>query len=73
MELLIENMLGRHISEKGLFLEVNHEINETILDVKDIKDYKNKVLNISFNLKKGEVISIAGIKGSGKEELPNDI
>lgn len=39
-----------------------------VLKVKNLSD-KKILKDISFNLKKGEIISIVGIKGSGKEEL----
>lgn len=39
-----------------------------VLQIKNLSD-KKRLKNISFDLKKGEIISIVGIKGCGKEEL----
>lgn len=49
------------------------EIGEVILSVKDVsvKDQYNvtKVSNASFEIRKGEVLGIAGVEGSGQTEL----
>lgn len=49
------------------------EIGEVVLSVKDVsvKDHHNviKVNNASFEIKKGEVLGIAGVEGSGQTEL----
>ncbi|MHA4988695.1 ABC transporter ATP-binding protein [Cetobacterium somerae] len=49
------------------------EIGEVVLSVKDIsvKDHNNviKVNNASFEIRKGEVLGIAGVEGSGQTEL----
>jgi len=41
---------------------------EELLTLKDLS-FKNKLFNISFSLKKGEVIGIVGALGAGKTEL----
>lgn len=49
------------------------EIGEVVLSVKDVsvKDHHNviKVNNASFEIRKGEVLGIAGVEGSGQTEL----
>ena len=49
------------------------EIGEVVLSVKDVsvKDHHNviKVNNASFQIRKGEVLGIAGVEGSGQTEL----
>lgn len=49
------------------------EIGEVVLSVKDVsvKDHNNviKVNNASFEIRKGEVLGIAGVEGSGQTEL----
>lgn len=49
------------------------EIGEVVLSVKDVsvKDHNNviKVNNASFQIRKGEVLGIAGVEGSGQTEL----
>jgi ribose transport system ATP-binding protein len=71
MDTIVENMIGRELKEGEYFNEVDHTFGNTILEVKGITNKSNSVRNISFSLKRGEVLSIAGIKGSGKEELVN--
>ncbi|MCL4417252.1 MAG: sugar ABC transporter ATP-binding protein [Actinobacteria bacterium] len=45
---------------------------ETLLEVKNLKS-GNLVNDVSFNLKKGEILGITGLLGSGKTELANCI
>lgn len=45
-----------------------YKSNEIVLEVKNLS-YKNCFENICFNLKKGEVLGIAGMLGSGRTEL----
>lgn len=69
MRSLVESMLGKIIEKKGYFSEINHNLGETVFEVKNISDKKNIVKDVTFNLRKGELLSIAGIRGSGKEEI----
>lgn len=70
---LSEMMVGRKINfevEKG-----TQQIKDTILEVKNLiikpKDAKHKELvkNVSFEVKGGEIVCIAGIDGNGQSEL----
>ena len=45
---------------------------ETVLEVKNLS-YKNRFNDISFSLKKGEILGIAGMLGSGRTELLSSI
>ncbi|WP_156286110.1 sugar ABC transporter ATP-binding protein [Oceanivirga salmonicida] len=62
---LIELMVGRKIEE--CFPYEITEIGENILEVSNLSNQYIK--NISFNLKKGEVLGISGLVGSGRTEL----
>ena len=69
---LSEMMVGREV--EFIVNKENINIGETVLDVKNlvIGSYhknKNSVNNISFNVKRGEIVCIAGIDGNGQSEL----
>ena len=71
-EELSEMMVGRKVS---LSLEKQEaKISGTILQVKNLcqkgkADEKDKLKNISFELKAGEILCIAGIEGNGQTDL----
>jgi general nucleoside transport system ATP-binding protein len=68
---LAELMVGRHVNmrvEKGPSTP-----GETVLEVKNLtwKDKKGiaRVDNVSFSVRKGEIVGIAGVSGNGQSEL----
>lgn len=70
---LIKMMVGRDMST--LFKRENHTRNEVLLSVQNLnyKSYLNKndyiLRNINFELKRGEILGIAGLMGAGRTEL----
>ncbi len=71
VEELAEAMVGRSVLlhvEKG-----KASPGEVVLDVKNVtwRDHKNiaRVDNVSFNVRKGEIVGIAGVSGNGQSEL----
>ena len=70
---VIALMVGREVGD--IFPEALHEFGETVLEVKNITafdaDNPNKKLvdDVSFSVKKGEVLGIAGLMGAGRSEL----
>lgn len=71
-EQLSEMMVGRKIEFVVEKKEANPQ--EVVLDVKNLvvgsqQKNKNSVNNISFNVRKGEIVCIAGIDGNGQSEL----
>lgn len=65
-ERLIKMMVGREISE--VFPKVNVTPGEILLEVRNIQMGK-KVRDVSFDLRAGEVLGIAGLVGAGRSEL----
>ena len=72
-ERVIELMVGREVG--NIFPEPDHELGETVLEVKDLTAYsldaanKRVVDGVSFSVRKGEVLGIAGLMGAGRTEL----
>ena len=67
------NMVGREMKER--FPKGNRKPGEVILEVEDLHaldpdDSNSEILKgVSFNLRKGEILGIAGLMGSGRTEL----
>lgn len=66
---LIEKMVGRKLEEQYPYIEPLGD--ETLMDVKNIKN--DFVSDISFEVKKGEILGIAGLMGAGRTELAKSI
>jgi ABC-type uncharacterized transport system ATPase subunit len=72
---LTELMVGRPVSLKIDRPEVEEKV--TILKVVDLsvekEDGTKGLVNVNFNLKRGEILGVAGIAGSGQKELCESI
>jgi len=67
---LIEMMVGRDISD--LYKYEEHTLGDTLLEVEDLN--KEGVFSgVSFSLKEGEVVGMAGLMGCGREEIVKSI
>lgn len=70
---IVQQMVGQEKSYKRKERAVDWAKRETILDVKNMKLPKSGggflLNNISFNLKKGEILGIYGLMGSGRTEV----
>lgn len=70
---VIQLMVGREVGD--IFPKVDHELGDTALEIKNLTAYsvdnpdKKLVDNISFTVRKGEVLGIAGLMGAGRTEL----
>lgn len=67
---IIRMMVGREIKE--VYPKQEAVLGETILEVRNLC-CDNKFQNISFNLRRGEILGIAGLVGAGRSELVESI
>ena len=67
---MVCSMVGRNLDEQHP--KRKHEIGEIILDAQNINCGK-KVRDISINVRKGEVVGIAGLMGAGRSEFARTI
>jgi D-xylose transport system ATP-binding protein len=70
---VISLMVGRDVGD--IFPVSNHQFGETALEVKNFTAYdidnpsKKLVDDVSFSVRKGEVLGISGLMGAGRSEL----
>jgi ABC-type sugar transport system ATPase subunit len=69
---VVKHMLGRDITAQYPVVKNNAQ-NENCLEVQDLADHSGKTTGVSFVVKKGEVLGIYGLLGSGRTEILEDI
>jgi D-xylose transport system ATP-binding protein len=74
---IIAQMCGREL--KQLYPSLPHEVGEVIMEARHINCYdpdqpaRRKVDDVSFQLRRGEILGIAGLVGAGRTELVSAI
>jgi inositol transport system ATP-binding protein len=69
-ESLIQMMVGREI--KQVFHKEDAEIGDIVLSVRNLSR-QGKFKDISFEVRKGEILGISGLMGSGRTEVIESI
>ena len=64
---VIRLMVGRELTSR--FPPRSNAIGKTVLEVKGLSSAHNSVKDVSFSVKTGEIVGIAGLDGSGRTEL----
>lgn len=68
MDSIIKMMVGRDLSHR--FPEKHHAIGDTILEVRNLTAVaRRSISDVSFSLRKGEVLGIAGLVGSKRTDV----
>ncbi len=70
-EELIHKMVGRNLGDVYNNLERNQHIGDVLLEVKNLRTEYTK--EISFTLRKGEVLGFSGLVGAGRTEIMRGI
>lgn len=66
MDELIKMMVGRELTE--YYSRGSHSIGETAFEVKNLSR-RGVFENVSFHIKKGEIVGFAGLVGAGRSEI----
>ena len=71
MDRIIKLMVGRELGSR--FPEKNAKIGDTVLRVEGLSSRHNHVRDVSFEVKKGEIVGFAGLAGAGRTEVIENI
>ena len=71
MDRIIKLMVGRELGNR--FPERKGNIGETVLRVEGLSSRHNFVREVSFEVKKGEIVGFAGLAGAGRTEVIENI
>ena len=71
MDRIIKLMVGRELGSR--FPEKKANIGDTVLRVEGLSSRHNLVEDVSFEVKKGEIVGFAGLAGAGRTEVIENI
>ena len=64
---LVRNMVGRELQQVAQ--RVHDLPNDTVLEIDGLGDRLGKFANVSFSVRAGEIVGLAGLAGAGRTEL----
>ena len=67
MDEIIRLMVGRELTQR--YPHKEHKIGDIMLTVEGLSSTYNHLKDVSFEVKRGEIVGIAGLDGSGRTEL----
>ncbi len=67
MDRIIKLMVGRDLTNR--FPEKTNHPGDVILQIRDLSGKHSHIKNVSFDVKKGEILGIAGLAGAGRTEI----
>lgn len=70
---LISMMVGRELSSVFPPEAAEPDLSQTVFEIRDFTDSAHKLNHVSFQVRKGEILGIAGLQGHGQTELLNAI
>lgn len=70
---LVTMMVGRQISSSYQHENADFEKAETIFEVRNLSRKDGRVKDVSFRLRRGEILGFSGLVGSGRSEMMNCI
>lgn len=71
MNEIIRLMVGRELTNR--YPVKDNQVGEPMLEVKGLTAAYSKLSNVSFTARKGEILGVAGLDGSGRTELLENI
>ena len=71
MDRIIKLMVGRELGAR--FPENDAEVGEVVLSVKGLSSKHNSVKDVSFEVRRGEIVGLAGLAGAGRTEVIENI
>ena len=73
MDRIIKLMVGRELDSRFPEKKETGRIGETVLRVDGLSSRHNSVRDVSFEVKKGEIVGFAGLAGAGRTEVIENI
>ncbi len=67
MDEIIRLMVGRELTQR--YPHKEHKIGDVMLTVDDLSSVYNHLQGVSFEVRQGEIVGVAGLDGSGRTEL----
>ncbi len=66
---LVEMMLGHRLATEDAVAETQEAASETVLEISGLHALRGRLHDITFHARRGEILGIAGMLGSGRSEL----